>query len=79
MSDCLHCEINDLVGRHEEAGEQDLVMLAAKIVESLADLVVSAPPEEQGLMVAAIISQFGQMILEKSGGVSADGSSTTTH
>jgi len=78
MTECLHCEINALVERYEEAGEQDLLTLAAKIVESLADIVVSAPPEEQGLLVAEIMTQFGHMILEKSG-MADDGSSTATH
>ena len=78
MTECLHCEINALVERHEEAGEKDVLTLAAKIVESLADIVVSIPPEEQGLIVAEIIAQFGHMILEKTG-MAADGSSTATH
>jgi hypothetical protein len=78
MTECLHCEINALVDRHEAAGETDVLTLAAKIVESLADMVLSVPPEEQGMMIAEIIAQFGHMIVEKSE-MGADGSSTATH
>jgi hypothetical protein len=78
MTECLHCEINALVERHEAEGENDPLVLAVKIVESLADIVVRVAPEEQGLMVAEIIAQFGQIILEKSG-VAADGASSATH
>jgi hypothetical protein len=77
MTECLHCEINALVEQHAAGGDNDPLTLGAKIAESLADLVLSVPREDQGLMVAEIIAQFGHIMLEKSG--MADGSSTATH
>lgn len=78
MSDCLHCEINDLVQSYAERGDADPMLLASKIVESLADLILSVPKEEQGLFIADVIGYFGQVILEKSG-AEGDGSPHATH
>jgi hypothetical protein len=78
VSDCLHCQINDLVEQQAAAGENDPVALASKIVESLADLILSVPQSEQALMIAEVLSQFGHVMLEKSG-VIDDGSSNATH
>ena len=47
MSDCLHCDINDLVQKHLEGNNPDLADLAARIVESLADLILLAPEADQ--------------------------------
>jgi hypothetical protein len=45
---CLHCEINDLVQEHVEGHEPvDLAELAARMAESLVDLVFRAPDEQQ--------------------------------
>jgi hypothetical protein len=38
MSDCLHCDINDLVGKRLERDGADLAEVAALIAESLANL-----------------------------------------
>ena len=78
MSDCLHCQINDLVEQQIAAGENDPLALASKIVESLADLILSVPQSEQALMIAEVLSQFGHVMLEKSGAID-DGSSSSTH
>jgi hypothetical protein len=78
MSDCLHCQINDLVEQQIAAGENDPLVLASKIVESLADLILSVPQQEQALMMAEVLSQFGDVMLEKSGAID-DGSSSATH
>src|SRR3954466_15401020 len=43
MSDCLHCDINQLVQGRLERGEADVGELASMMVESLADLVLLAP------------------------------------
>jgi hypothetical protein len=67
---CLHCEINDLVHEHVEAQETvDVVALAANIAESLVDLILIAPEEEQAKLLAATISHLGHTFLEKSGAV----------
>jgi hypothetical protein len=77
MSDCLHCEINELVQRRFEAGDADVVEMASMIVESLADLILLAPEGDQPNLMAHAISAFGQMFLEKGGAL--EGGSTATH
>ena len=77
MSDCLHCDINQLVQGRLERGEADVGELASMMVESLADLVLLAPESEQPKLMAYALSAFGQMLLEKSG--SAEEGSTATH
>ena len=42
MSDCLHCDINDLVEKQLERDDADLGDLAARLTESLADLILLA-------------------------------------
>jgi len=77
MSDCLHCDINQLVQQRLERGDTDLAELASMMVESLADLVLLAPENEQPNLMAYALSGFGQMFLEKSGAV--EGGSSATH
>jgi hypothetical protein len=76
MSDCLHCDINQLVQEHIERGA-DLGELAAMMVESLADLILLAPEDDQANLMAHVLSVFGQLVLEKSGAV--EGGSSATH
>jgi hypothetical protein len=66
MSDCLHCDINELVQNHIERGGADLVELAARMAESLADLILLAPENEQSKLMADAIASFGHVYLEKS-------------
>jgi hypothetical protein len=77
MSDCLHCDINQLVQQRIQSGHADLADLASMMVESLADLVLLAPDNEQSNLIAYALSGFGQMLLEKSGAV--EGGSNATH
>ena len=77
MSDCLHCDINQLVQQHVERGNNDLVEIASMMAESLADLVLLAPEEERANLLAHVMSAFGQMVLEKSGAF--EGGSSATH
>ncbi len=66
MSDCLHCDINELVQKHiESSATVDLPKIAAMIVESLADFILSAPEEDQASMMADALAQFGAVYLEK--------------
>jgi hypothetical protein len=68
---CLHCEINDVVQEHVEGLEEpiDIVSLAASIAESLVDLILLAPEEEQAKLLAVAIGHLGHTYLEKSGAV----------
>ena len=74
MSDCLHCDINDLVREHVEGGTNDLVEIASMMAESMADLVLLAPEEDRANLLAHALSTVGQFYLEKSGAF--EGSST---
>ena len=76
---CLHCEINDLVQEHIEwVGEPvDIVALAANVAESLVDLILLAPEEDQAKLLAVTIGHVGHTFLEKSGAV--EGGSDTAH
>jgi hypothetical protein len=66
MSDCLHCDINDLVRKHIEATETaDLPKIASMMVESLADFILSAPEDEQANMIAEALAHFGHAFLDK--------------
>jgi len=77
MSDCLHCEINELIQKHVERGTDDLVEIASMMAESVADLVLLAREEDRANLLAHAISAVGQMILEKSGAF--EGGSNATH
>jgi hypothetical protein len=65
-NDCLHCAINDLVRERIEGQTADLAELAAMVAESLADLVLLAPVEDQPKLMADVLAHFGSVFLEKS-------------
>jgi hypothetical protein len=75
MTDCLHCDINDLVDKQLAAKDADLVEVAAKVAESLADVVLLAQPEDQAKLLAEIVALLGSLYLEKSGAVEGGESS----
>ena len=77
MSDCLHCEINQLVQDRFERGNTDLVEMASMMVESLADLILLAPESDRSNLMAHALSALGQIVLEKSGAL--DSGSNATH
>lgn len=72
MSDCLHCDINELVQGYIDRGGADIAEVAAKIVESLADLILLAPENEQSKLMADAVASFGTAFLEKSGAIDVD-------
>ena len=65
MSDCNHCDIHDLLENRLQ-GEFNLVEIAAKVTEVLADLILLAPPEERGTIMADVLANLGSFVLEKS-------------
>ena len=77
MSDCLHCDINEIVQKHVEAtADADAAEVAAKIAESLADFIAYSVAEgEQTKIMAHAIAHLGEMYLEKCGASPGD----TTH
>jgi hypothetical protein len=72
MSDCLHCDINELVEKRLEREGAELTELAARMTESLADLILLAPPADQSKLLADVLSNLGQAFLEKSGAIEPD-------
>jgi hypothetical protein len=73
VESCLHCEINDLVQEHVECHETvDIAEVAARMAESLVDLVLRAPEEQQAQLLAATIAYIGQAFLEKSGAIAGE-------
>jgi len=67
MSDCLHCDINELVQKHLDSPDADVAGLAGRIAESLVDLILSTEPADQAALMADVIGRFGDLYLEKSG------------
>jgi hypothetical protein len=72
MSDCLHCDIIELVRERLEGGDADLTELTSMMVEALAEVILLAPESEQAKIIADALGHFGNMFLEKSGAVEAD-------
>jgi hypothetical protein len=71
-TECLHCEINEIVRRHIEREEPvNLPELVTKVGESLVDLILLGPEDQWGNLLAEAISHIGHVFLEK--GVAVDG------
>lgn len=66
MSDCIHCDIHDLLEPELAREGADLGQIAAKVTEVLADLVLLAGPEDRAALLADIIANLGHLVLEKS-------------
>jgi hypothetical protein len=65
MSECIHCEIHDLLESHLEAEDANLAEIASKVTEVLADLILMVPPADRGTLIADILANLGQFVLEK--------------
>jgi hypothetical protein len=65
MSECLHCDIHELLESSLQSEGADLTVIAAKVTEVLADLVLMAPPDEQSMLMADILANLGSFLLEK--------------
>jgi len=65
MSDCLHCDIHELLESRLQDKETNLVEIAAKVTEVLSDLVLMAPPDDQSKLLADILANLGSFVLEK--------------
>ena len=64
MSDCLHCDINELVRERIEGNENvDLADMAVRMAESLAELIMLAPKEEWAVLMAEAIRHLGNTML----------------
>jgi len=78
MSDCLHCDINDLVQQRIDADGADVADLASMLVQSLVELILLAPEADQAKLMADVLTNFGHVYLEKTGAIE-DGTSGATH
>jgi hypothetical protein len=65
MSDCLHCDIHELLDSELQGKEANLAEIAAKVTEVLADLILMVPPDEQSVLMADILANLGGFVLEK--------------
>ncbi len=77
MSECLHCEINDLVQKRLDEDQANAGDLISMMVESLVDLTHAAPEGDQPNLMAHALAMFGQFFLEKGGAF--DSSSSASH
>jgi hypothetical protein len=65
MSDCLHCDIHEMLEVHLQGEQADLAEIAARVTEVLADLILMAPPDEH-MMMADVVANLVGMLVEKS-------------
>jgi hypothetical protein len=65
MSDCLHCEILELLESRLQNQEVNLAEVAGKVTEVVADLILMAPPDEQSMLMADVLANLGSFLLEK--------------
>jgi hypothetical protein len=73
MSDCLHCDINDLIRERIEGKEDvDLGDLVARVSESLAELIMLGPKDQWAALLAEAIGHLGQTIIEDLSGAGTD-------
>ena len=68
MSDCIHCDIHDLLESRLQDREVNLAEIAAKVTEVLADLILTAPNDDQSKLMADILANLGNFVLEKKEG-----------
>jgi hypothetical protein len=65
--ECLHCAIVDMVEERIAAGGADVANLATLIAESLVEVILLVPEEEQAKLMAHTMSALGDLFLQKSG------------
>jgi len=78
MSECIHCDIHEVLGDRLEGESVDLAEIASKVAEVLADLILLAPIEERATLIADVIANLGAFVLEK-GDVDAPQSDPRRH
>lgn len=65
MSDCIHCDIHDLLEGPLQQEGANLGEIAAKVTEVLADLILMADVAERSVLMADVIANLGAFVLEK--------------
>ena len=65
MSDCLHCDINDLIRERIEGKEDvDLGDMVARVAESLAELIMLGPQDQWTILLAEAVRHLGNTVIE---------------
>jgi hypothetical protein len=73
MSDCLHCDINELVReRIEGKDDVDLPDMVARVAESLAELIMLGPKDQWAGLMAEAIRHLGNTFIEDMEGIASD-------
>jgi len=73
MSDCLHCDINELVRERIEGQDNvDLADLVARMSESLAETIMLGPKEQWAALIAEAIRHLGNTMIEDIEGMGSD-------
>jgi hypothetical protein len=73
MSDCLHCDINELVRERIEGQESvDLGDLVARMSESLAELIMVGPKDQWAVLLAEAIRHLGDTVIGDIDGIASD-------
>jgi len=67
MSECIHCDIHDLLEPSLQNPNANLAEIATKVTEVLADLILMATPEDRTTLMADVVATLGHFVLEKSG------------
>jgi hypothetical protein len=75
--ECLHCAIVSMVEERIASGGADAANLASLIAESLVDLILLIPQEEQAQLMAHTMASLGDLYLQKTG--ANGGGSASTH
>ncbi len=65
MSECIHCDIHDLLESHLDSEDANIAEVASKVTEVLADLILMVPPADRSMLMADVIANLGQFVLEK--------------
>ena len=63
--ECLHCAIVDMVDERIAAGGADAANLAALIAESLVDVILRVPEEEQAKLMAHTLAAWATLFFRK--------------
>jgi hypothetical protein len=79
MSDCLHCDIHEILESQLQSQEVNLAEIAAKVTEVLADLILMAPPDEQSMLMADILGNLSSFLVEKKESADATNPRRSSH
>jgi hypothetical protein len=74
MSDCLHCDINDLIRERIEGKDDDVDLgdMVARVAESLAELIMLGPKDQWAILLAEAVRHLGNTVIEDATGSGSD-------